>query len=276
MIRAVVIVAAALLVLTGCFRTTIDTTVSSDDTFSQHAVVAFDPSAAAQVGAQAGIDLSTVLDDVREDPAITELQERYPDRVVISDFTDGDLQGIEVTVTDLPLEEWDSAVATVPLMSESAGIDRRDGTFVVTMPALGGLPEMGMLPSGSLSLIESAVDVALTFTFPGPVTSASAGTIDGRSVTLTASDLLTATDAITIVADDTGGIDWAPILRWGLIALAFLLVIGGAAALVWQDRRARRGSSLPPPTTGSASGPGVLTPEPDQPAPPITDAAGGD
>ena len=278
---------AALVALTGCVRTTVDTTIGSDGTFSQHAVIAFSDEAASQLGGQLGGDLGgdlgdaptldpdALLDELEGSEGLAALEERYPGQIDVAPYDDGELQGVEVTVTDLPLEEFANAAEEAGGgLGASATLEEEDGRFVLVMAAPEGLDlgSLGVTPS-QLSLVESSVDIGVTYTFPGLVEAATAGEIDGHTVTLGLADLASGED-IRIVAGATDSIDWGPFLLWGGVALAFVLVVGGATALVVQDRRAHRRSSLPEPhVTDAPAGPGMLsTPEHDAPGA----TAGGD
>ena len=267
---AVAILAGAAVALTGCVRVSADTEISTEETFSQHSVIAVSAAAERQLAqlpqlAEAsrlpeGLDLDALLEGAAQSPALEDLTDRYPGQVEVADYDDGELRGIEITVTDLPLDEFDAlgAQATGGLGAQ-ASIATQDDQFVVTMtpPADLDLGAAGVTAS-SLSLIESSVEVAVTFSFPGLVREASAGDVSGTSVTLGLADLLSG-EEIVIVADAGTAIDWGPWLRWGGIVLAFALVIGGAAALVLQDRRKQRETVLPPPQVSDApAGPGMI------------------
>lgn len=275
--------AVAALALAGCVRATAETTIHEDGTFSQHSVAAISDAAAAQLegmlggdlpgdlaqelpeGTGADLDIDSLLGGAQDSPQLAELQERYPGQIEVADYDDGELSGIEITVTDLPLDEFNAAGTQAGgALGASAALEEIDGQYVVTLmrPAELDLSSAGITTS-NLSLIESSVDIAVTFTFPGLIEEASAGEVSGKSVTLGLTDLAS-DEEIVIVAGANDAIDWGPWLRWGGIALAFVLVIGGAAALVIQDQRKRRRTVLPPPaTTDAPSGPGMLSAEPE-------------
>ncbi|MFN3866063.1 MAG: LppM family (lipo)protein [Demequina sp.] len=263
-------VAVAALALTGCVRTTVDTTISSDGTFSQHAIVAFSDEVAAQLGSQTGMDIGSLFDELDGSPELAALEAQYPGQILIEPYDDGELDGVELTLTDLPLEEFNAAASqTATGIGGAATLEQTDGRFVLTMMSPEGvdLDALGVTPS-QLSLVESSVDVSIAYTFPGLVEEATAGEIEGNTVTLGLADLASGQD-IRIVAGADDQINWGPWLRWGGIALAFILVVGGAAALIMQDRRKHRESALPPPvTTADPHGPGMLSGGPHgEPAP---------
>ncbi|MFV0632875.1 LppM family (lipo)protein [Demequina sp.] len=266
--RAAALAALATVLLAGCVRVTSDTAFHSDQTFSQHAIVAADMDALGSLLAGQGLDLDLegLLGDLDESAALSDLQERYPGKIEVAEYADEDLTGVELTVTDMPLDELTTLSQEAAGLGAQASVDVVDGQYVVTMtmPDELDLTSSG-LTSSNLDLAANAVDVEVTYSFPGPVTQASAGEIDGHSVTLSLADLL-ASDQITIVASASDQIDWGPWLRWGGVTLALMLIIGGAAALVLQDRRKRTTTHLPPPVTGTTpSGPGVLGENPEPP-----------
>jgi hypothetical protein len=252
--------AIAVLALAGCVRVEANTSIGTDDTFSQHAVFAITDAVAAQVGREAGVNVSDLTESLVESDAFKDLQATYPDQVTIADYEDGDLHGIELTITDLPLSEFNGAASEVTAgLGATASIEHVDDTYVVTMTAVDG--EDGALPGGgsllssldamgvsaaNLSVVASSIDFGVSYTFPGLVTEATSGTIDGNTATLALTDLTSGTD-IRIVGGDSTQRDWWPLIKWLLIAAAFASVIGGATLLVRQDQRRQRTNSLPPP-----------------------------
>ena len=252
--------ALAVLALTGCVRTTVDTTITSDDTFSQHSIVAFNDSVAAQVGDQAGVEVTNLREQLEASPEFVELQELYPGQVEVVDYDDGELQGIELTVTDLPIDEFNAATAQAGTgLTGGATLSRVDDTFVVemTLPQDANLEELGVTES-QLNLLAGSLDIGVSYTFPGPIESTTAGVIDGHTVTLGLTDIVSGDD-IRIVASAGDQVNWGPILTWGGVVLAFVLVIGGAIALIVQDRRKSLRNTLPPhQATDTPTGPGVL------------------
>lgn len=261
--------AVAGLVLTGCVRTTVDTTISSDDTFSQHSILAFNDTVAAQVTNEVGFDAANLAEELESAPEFIELQERFPGQIEVADYYDGELHGAELTLTDIPLEEFSNAATQAGTgLTGGATLTREGDTFVVEMsfPDTAGLEDIGVSES-QLELLAGSLDIGVSYTFPGPVQSATAGTIEGHTVTLGLADIASGQD-VRIVASAGDSIDWGPILTWGGVGLAFLLVIGGATALIIQDRRKSLRNTLPPhQTTDTPTGPGLLgeTPAPGNP-----------
>ncbi|WP_062467347.1 LppM family (lipo)protein [Demequina maris] len=274
--------AVAAVALTGCVRVTTDTTFGDDDTFSQHAVVAMTSQARTALGQQldqladrlpegveapdTGLDPGALLDPDTVREQLAPLEEAYPGAVDVQPYEDEDgLEGVEITVTDVPLDALDDAAGAAPLTGGTA-VTREDDAYVVEIQtgAASGLASAGVSVD-QLGLVSGAVDVAVSFTFPGLVRDASAGEIEGNTVTLGLSDLLAA-DSIRIVGGATNERDWGPLLRWGLVAFGAVVVVGGATALVLQDRRRRHRSHLPPPREGGEGGPGTLGGDPSPPA----------
>ncbi|WP_084074358.1 hypothetical protein [Demequina sp. NBRC 110052] len=262
------------LALAGCVRVDTDTQIHADDTFSQHAVIAFAPDLMGQLGDLVGdVPAGTPLDDLdpgdlysqlTSDPDVAAAQEQYPGQIEIEPYDDGELEGIELTLTDLPLSLYEEGVADVAGgLGASGSIEHTDGSFILTVPADPSRDASAAgATAGNLALIEGAVDVSIAFTFPGLVTEATAGEIEGRTVTLGLADLLDG-DEIRIVAGDSAEIYWRPILLWGGIALAAIVVVGGATLLILQDVRARRRNALPPPDASGTSRVGMLSGEAD-------------
>ena len=55
-----------------------------------------------------------------------------------------------------------------------------------------------------------------------------------------------AVDAAVDTFDVPQGYSWAPILRWVGIGAIALIIVGGAAFLIWQDKRKQKLNALPP------------------------------
>ncbi|WP_084079398.1 LppM family (lipo)protein [Demequina sp. NBRC 110057] len=248
------------LALTGCVRATVDTTIGADDTFSQHTVVAYSDDAAHQLTDYLGADVDALVGGIADSDDFLAFQAAHPGQVTLADYDDGELTGVELTLTDIPLDDFtEASTQALASVDASATLSDDDGQYVLTVTRADGADLSALAPGGAnLELAEAAVDVAATFTFPGLVTEATAGDIDGHTVTLGLADLAT-TPEIRIVADATPAVNWGPILVAGGVALGLAVIIGGAAWLIVDDRRTSRRTSLPPHATGSdPSGPGVL------------------
>jgi len=241
--------AAALLgiavALTGCVRFTSDNTFSSHDTVSQDTIIAFEPSAAEQLG----IDLTDFTADAMREQGAT-FPGIDPSKVAITDYSEGDLRGVRIVATDLTLDEINSvSSAGADQLGLGLGapltVTREDDDYVVRVSAGQGGELSQAVGSGQVALVANAVDVEVSVTFPGPVRSATAGEVNGKTVTLGLEDLLGSGD-IEIRGQATDGIAWGPLLQWGGIVLVALLIVGGAAALIAQDLRARRRTNLAP------------------------------
>ncbi|MDN4472293.1 LppM family (lipo)protein [Demequina zhanjiangensis] len=288
--------AVSVLALAGCIRLDSSTEISGDDTFSQQLIVAFAPDIADQLGGglAAGLggsagplpdqggsddglpggmmlnefDPSDLYDQIAGTEEFQALEDEYPDQVALEPYDDGELVGVEVTLTDLPLDLYAEAAETAgAAFGLGGGITHEDGRFVVTIPADEARDPSALgLNAGNLTLLANAVDVSVAFTFPGLVTEAPPGTAEGRTVTLGIAELMTP-DEIRIVASDADQIYWTPILTWGGIILAALVIVGGATFLVIQDVRARRRSHLPTPDATHERRIGTLGPEEPEVAP---------
>ncbi|WP_062519415.1 LppM family (lipo)protein [Demequina silvatica] len=283
------VLAVGAVALTGCVRVTTETTLGEHDTVTQHAVIAMTDQARTALEQQlAGLgedlpegvdpdalDVEALLDPDAVRERLQPLEEEFPGAVEVAAYADEDgREGVEITVTDVPLEGVDDAAGASPLTGGTA-VTREGDAYVVEIAtgAASGLADAGV-PVDQLALVEGTVDVGVSFTFPGLVREATAGEVAGNTVTLGLTDLL-ASDSIRIVGGATVERDWGPLLRWGLVALAAVVLIGGATALVLQDRRRRHRSTLPPPRAAGEGGPGTLdgsAPATDQ----QQDAAEGD
>ncbi len=252
MVRRVSRIAALALIasmaLSGCVRILADTAVHADNTYSQHIIVAVNEAAVREFIGPGGGDISEMFGQATDADAFQDLVDQYPESATVGPYTDGNLDGIEVKVDSLPLAQFnDAATSVTGAVGAVATLERVGDTFVVTLSSdsvqeLSGLDSAG----GDLALLDNAIDVAVIYSFPGLVTEASAGTIRGKAVQLSLSDLLN-NQEIRIVAGAEPAIDWAPIVRWSLITLAFVAIVGGATLLVMQDRRRQRRTNLPPP-----------------------------
>ncbi len=281
-LRHLLAAGAIAIALAGCVRLDAATELSSDDTFSQHLIVAFAPDIADQLdsgmlGGLAGgadavpddempdglaldsFDPADLYDEIAASDEFQSIQEEYPDQVELAPYDDGELVGVEVTLTDLPLDLYDEAAETAGGAFGLGGtLTHEDGEFVVTIPADESRDASALgLSAANLTLVANAVDVSVSFTFPGLVTEAPDGTAEGRTATLGIAELMSP-DEIRIVASDADQIYWTPILTWGGIILAAIVILGGATLLVLQDVRARRRSHLPAPDATHESRIGTL------------------
>ena len=263
--RLAALAVVAIAALAGCVRLTSDTSVHADDTFSQEAIIATTEQAREQLASFADFDLANLKGAITSSAEYLKLAAAYPDQIGVEDYSEGDLTGVKITATNLPLDAFEGVfaqfTARLPFTAEATLIHTED-TYVVSIPTgrLGELLGKAGVSAGQLELLGSSVDVELRFSFPGLVTSATAGDIDGNSVTIDLADLASGDD-ITIVAGAAPQTNWKPWLMWGGIGLAALVIVGGATALVVQDVRRHRTSALPPPDARAgqaATGPGVL------------------
>lgn len=262
-------IAATTLALSGCVKATADTTFHEDETFSQHAIVAYEPSIADDVSERLGFDVDTVIGSLDESPEFLALQEEYPGQLSLTDYDDGEMTGVELTVTNMPLEAFSEASEEVlSSVGVSASVTLADDQYVVsvTQSSSDALALLSVSPE-QRELIAGAVDVSASLTFPGEVQSATVGEVAGSTVTLGLADLAT-TPEIRIVANAQASLPWDTILTWAAVVAGFAIVIGGATALIIQDRRAARRTTLPDPVTSTPAGPGILGADAEAEQPP--------
>lgn len=251
MIRSVARAALVLTVaaaLTGCVRFESTNTFTADNTVTQELTVAMTPQAAEQLG----LDLDTLTADALIESGATALGVD-PSKVSIEDYAEGDRRGVHIVATGLTLDEFNAtaqsgATEVAPGIGTPMTVDRDGDVYVVTIPADPNRDLSDVQGASAIGLISDSIDFAITFTFPGPVKSATAGQVDGKTVVLGLEDLLTP-DEIVIRGQATDAIAWGPILKWAGIAAVALLIVGGAAFLIWQDKRRTSHNTLPPPVT---------------------------
>lgn len=255
-VRAAAVAVLATVALSGCVRVLSDTTIYQDDTYSQLIILAVDP---AVIEANAPGAMLPEIDPDQLADALAELPDSVREHITVTDYRDGDLEGIEVRLDRVPLASFDEAAQVVGgMVGGTATIQRVADTYVVTVAAPSG-DDLGQENAlGDLGLLASAIDVQIHYTFPGLVRSTTAGTIYGNTVTLGVGELMSGRD-IVIVGGATSEIHWDPIVRWIIVALVAIAIVVIAALLVLQDRRSRRSSHLPPPEPPSTGGVGTLT-----------------
>jgi hypothetical protein len=261
-LRAAVVAVLALVALSGCVKVHSTTAFSSDNLVTQDLVLAVNPSLLKQVGVDASMLSAEAL--------ISQLPESADGRVTIEDYKDGDLVGVTVHAEGLTLEEFNTTTSVLSDAAQSGGsgaggdsqeqalaaisgalggiadakVAREGDEFVVTIPAsAGGGGSLGSIGI-SADQIAQAIDFAAVFTFPGPVTEATRGEVEGKKVTLDVEDLQ-AGGEITIRAGAKDAIAWGPIIQWGLIVLAVVVIVAGATAFILADRARRKENGLP-------------------------------
>jgi len=253
--RAVRIAATAIAViaLAGCARFTAVDSFGQDNTVTQDLTIALTPDAAKQVG----IDLSTLTATALKSETAQAFPGIDPSKITIEDYTEGDRKGVHIVARGLTFDEFNAAAkdgsnAVANGLGTPMTVAREGDTYIVTLPADPKRDLSQVQGGSSIGLISSSIDFSITLSFPGPVKSASAGQVDGKKVVLGLEDIVTP-DAIVIKAQATPGIAWDPILRWFGIGGVAVVIVGGAALLIWQDKRKRRINDLPP--IGEESGP---------------------
>ncbi len=245
-IARVAMTGLAVLALAGCARFTAEDTFSPNNTVTQDLTVALTPDAAKQVG----VDLSTLTAAALKRASAKAFPGIDPSKITIEDYTEGDRKGVHIVARDLTLQELNAgategSTAIANGLGTPMTVARQGDTYIVTFPA-DPKRDLSQVPGGSsIGLIANSVDFSITLSFPGPVKSATAGQVDGKKVVLGLEDLVTP-NAIVIKAQATPGIAWQPILRWLGIGGVAVVIVGGAALLIWQDKRKQRINGLPP------------------------------
>ena len=252
--RAAVLLTVAAM-LAGCVRFESTNTFTADDTVTQDLVVALTPDAADQVG----IDLDTLTAEALTGADAAGLGVD-PSKVTIEDYVEGERRGVHIVARDLTLGEFNTVAQAgvgevAPGLGTPMTVDRDGDVYVITIPADPNRDLSGVQGGSAIGLISDSIDFAITFTFPGPVKSATAGQADGKTVVLGLEDLLTP-DEIVIRGQATAGIAWGPILKWAGIGAVVIVIIGGAALLIWQDKRRTSHNTLPPPVETPHGGDG--------------------
>lgn len=245
-IARVAATAIAVLALAGCVRFTAVNSFSPDNTVTQDLTFALAPDAADQLG----IDLDTLTAASFLESGVEAFPGIDPSKVTIEDYTEGDRKGVHIVARDLTFDEFNAAADQGPTaltggLGAAMTVAREGDTYIVTIPADPARDLSQVQGGSSIGLIASSIDFSITMEFPGPVKSATAGKIDGKKVVLELEDLFTP-DEIVVKAQATPGIAWAPILRWVGIGAIAVLIVGGAAFLIWQDKRKQRLNNLPP------------------------------
>lgn len=239
--------------LTGCVRFESANTFTADNTVTQELTIAMTPQAAEQLD----FDLEMLTAEALIDSGASALGVD-PSKVTIEDYVEGDRRGVHIVASDLTLEEFNAtaqsgASEVAPGIGTPMTVDRDGDVYVVTIPADANRDLSDVQGASAIGLISDSIDFAITFTFPGPVKSTTAGQAEGKTVVLGLEDLLTP-DEIVIRGQATDAIAWGPILKWAGIAAVVVLIVGGAAFLIWQDKRRTSRNTLPPP---------VITPRED-------------
>jgi hypothetical protein len=266
----IAVAAAAAFTLTGCVKIHTESAFSDSNTVDQTIIIAVDPDVLSQVGANP--------DDLTADAFLDRVPYEQADRITIEDYVDGELEGVRIVATDLTFDELASAGDALGESADESGegdfagagllggitateVVRQGDHYVVTIPAA----ESGevSIPGVDASAIGGFINFEAVFSFPGPVVSSSHGDVNGKTVTLEFEDIQSGED-ITIRAVAKEAIAWGPIITWGIIALAVLVIIAGAIALGILELRKRR-PDLPEPELTDGTGAGVL---PDAPPPP--------
>ncbi len=240
------VTAIAVLALAGCVRFTAVDTFSPDNTVTQDLTLALTADAAKQVG----IDPSNLTAASLKSASADAFPGVDPKKVTIEDYTEGDRKGVHIVARDLTFDEFNAAAtegskAIANGLGTPMTVAREGDMYIVTVPADPARDLSQVRGGSSIGLLSNSIDFSITMEFPGPVKSATAGQVDGKKVVLGLEDLLTP-DSIVIKAQATPGIAWGPLLRWLGIGAIAVVIVGGAALLIWQDKRKQKLNDLPP------------------------------
>lgn len=231
---ALVAVAVATLVMSGCVKIHTTVTLHSDNTVDQNIIMAVDPSL-----------LEGQEDTFNAEALNADVPAEFKDRVTVKDYTDSDgKRGIDMTVKGITFEELadggafggDGDPTAAVLGGEGPTYVREGDIFIVTYPVSASDAETGGMDP---SMMADMLDVKFKFQFPGDVIETTKGTIDGNSVTLSAKDLMTGDDVV-IRANAVGG-GSGSFLVWILVGVG-VLVLAGAVALILIASKKKQGA----------------------------------
>lgn len=251
--RALVVAAAAVVLLSGCFHLDMKVVVEEDGTASGSYVIATDRALLEAAGDSAEDVFSTGEDFVFGEGSSVQVEERP--------WEDGDLVGREFVFSQAPLD----------MFGEELTITHADGEYVLD----------GVLTAQTETGVPGVTnpDIRLAFTFPGDVHETT-GTIDQddpRTVRWT-SDGTTDVPLHAVAADTPSAASWirlAVVGGGGLLLLVVLVVV--LVLLVRRSRRARIPyaggfpvyAGIPPVVPGPPAPPAATWGTPAAPATPI-------
>ncbi|WP_371174593.1 hypothetical protein [Buchananella felis] len=89
--------------------------------------------------------------------------------------------------------------------------------------------------TGQLGMLGGEIKFSMSFTFPGPVSEASVGEIDGNKVTINNVEDLA--KGVTIVASMTSSVVGGGNLMWILLTIGGLVAVGGVVAVVLVNKK---------------------------------------
>lgn len=260
---AVAVFAAALAVmLSACTRTTMDLTVSSDDTISGTIISAYSQELIDAIGEDAGLEVTDKdLEDARDD---------FPDDATVERYDQDGYTGMKVTFAQMPLSEFDSG-------DLGTGDDEsfrivRDGDFFVVSGKMDlsdyDPDEMASL-GGTVEIPDQEPEIRVSITFPGEITDAPGAAIDGTTATWT--PVLGEVTDFTATAKATGGsLLW---ILWVVLGVVVLAGIAVGVLLLVRSQSRKSGHGAPGQYPGQYPGgpapqyPGGAQPYAGQPGP---------
>lgn len=263
MIRAAAVAALVVVSLAGCVRMHTTTDVKSDNTVDQEIILAIDVVAFSELGEGAS-------EPPRPDDYLNDIPADVRDRVTVVDYKDGDYEGIRATFTNLTLDELDSGALDSGTEDIGAGGDttlvREGDEFVLTI-FLDNATEEELSEEDEFGDYSSYFDVKVVYSFPGPITSYTAGTVEGNTITFTTAEMY-GTEDIVVRADATSASAFPVGLLIAIVVVGLLLIAGVIALVVFLVARSR-------PEDGAPAAPAAGT-VPPPPAPDASAAAPAD
>ncbi|TDE99080.1 hypothetical protein EXU48_02555 [Occultella glacieicola] len=201
-----------LALLTGCLKIDGDIRINTDDTISGEVLVAFSTAWAISQGEDPEGLVDTIEDELTAAPDSGVTGERYDD---------GEFSGMQLTLTEVPIDRVRSATSDVLRIERVGGNYEVTGDFSELDPTIGG-----ELPS------EVPWSVHLSVTFPNGVTEHD-GTLSGDTVTWELGPGNTSMHAV-------GPGPQTPFLqRGGFLVLAIIVIVVAAGLLLWRWSRRR-------------------------------------
>ena len=173
--RLAALAVLAVAALAGCVRLTSTTEVHADDTFSQEAIIATTEQARQQLSGLANLDFGDLKGAITSSKEYLSLSAAYPDQIAVDDYTEGDLTGVKITATNLPLDAFETTFAqfTARLPFTAKGI-------VITNVASDSPADRMGLMAGDIILNLNGTDIRDVSTFKR----IASGDVQGWQITL--------------------------------------------------------------------------------------------
>ncbi len=213
------LVAALLLVLTGCIKVDADLKVSKDETVSGRMLLAVDKNVAQQLGSSPDKIREQIEDSIKKDA---------PTGVSCKAYEEGNYVGTDCSLDKVPFDDMSG--------SDEGDLQfhKRGERFIVT----GGTGTASQLPNQE-NLPKP--DVKFKVTMPGKILEHDPGAqVDGNTATYTDPNKMT---KIRLVSDSSGG----AFPMWAIILIAVLAVLVVAAIVLFVLRGRKAGGQQPYP-----------------------------